>query len=296
MRIVGPVLIFGCAMLMGICASSCNDDAQTNPVQSGNTIMVEGRTTEIQSVFAGSYNGYKTITLLPNEETDGDYVQVMVSPALLNQSFYVMTEQQDFTIISRLEDLEFTIAPKVTGNVKAGECRYDIDGEKAALTMDITLENGRRMTVHATGEATQETDLNEYIAANGIQTHTGTAFIESFPESARLYFTPDRIPVSDELWKTNYFVMFQFVHSLADGSVRDVTALEYDELFFLEYWDNRHGIHKKITTDGLDGATGTLCVKQHAESDDSYNVELHFRFGDGTRVDLKFNNQLERFK
>lgn len=274
-------------------------EPEPDPAQPDNTIVLGEQTIAIQSIFTGNFNGYKTITLTPAKGVttleeiqlnDYDYFQVIVTPALLNKSFDVMTETEEFTIISLFDDPEFTIAPEVNDGITAGTCQYTIEDSKATLIVDITLEDGRQMSVRASCEVTPEPEMSEYISINDLKKPVRAAFYEIDPDgSVALFFSPGEIETFDELETTIYYISLMLDGALLDGTQRDIASLSED--FALFYVDNASGDMKAVETGNLEGATGTFSVKQDSEFEEIFTIELHFVLGDGTKIDLKYDDE-----
>ncbi len=222
-------------------------------------------------------------------ENDYDCFQVSVGPELLNESFDVMTETREFEIISMFEDPEFWIEPGSAEGIASGTCLFNIEGMQASLSVDIVLEDGRKVTAVGSCAIAPEPEMTEFIALNGVKKPVGTAFYELGDETVRLYFTPGEVESFDELPTTDYHLMLEIDPVLLDGTEHDIAAVQ-NEYFMIEYLNYLQESEITIGTGELDGASGTFSVRQDEEFEEAFTVEVHIAFGDGTKLDLKFDD------
>lgn len=253
---------------------------------------------EMKSVFVESVGDYKIMNMTPAEgvtsfeqimDNDYDCFQVTLAPELLNTSFDVITEVGDFEIISMFQDSEVMIESGSAEGVESGTCLFSIEGTTATISVNLVLEDGSTLSAEGSCEVEPEQEPTEYIAVNGTKKAVGAAFIELGLNSYILYFTPDQIDYFSQLPETEYAFALEFGFDLADGIRRDITALT-NEPFSFEYTNFAEETDARIATGELNGATGTLSVKQNDEQEEIFTIELHLVLTDGTKFDLKFDD------
>lgn len=131
---------------------------EPDPVVKDDTITIDGEEIPILSAFVYEYAGFWVFTVSPVEGADSidwieknkvDNLQMLVLPPLLNKSIDFMTEKGIFTLLAKLGEISIEATTRYRDDLQEGTCEFGIDGTHATLKIDMTLSDGREISVRS---------------------------------------------------------------------------------------------------------------------------------------------------
>lgn len=284
------------AILRGNFAASLASDVPKN------RIFFDGKFIEMKSAFAKTETpGTEVFTMTPAEgvtsfdritENDCDYFRISVAPLLLKKRFDIRQENAKFGIRCKLGATELEIGNYATRGVRSGTCLFDIEGTRTKITVNLLLEDGRKLFAEGTCLNAPEPAPADYMAVYDHKVPVGTVFYEVFDDAIRWSFLPNRIDFFWETLWTDYQFDFTCSTSLADGKEYDMKEIDEDRL-----WNGDRFFFTYVANDGIsnigpgeeDGTSGTFRVKWDSGSENAATVEFHFVANDGKKFDLNFD-------
>lgn len=271
-----------------------------------NRLFFDQHTLEIKSAFAKTLApSIKVFTMTPEEgittfdritENNYDYFQLSVTPPLLNKKFDIMHETEMFTIFCKLGDTELNIGNNAIKGVKSGTCYFDNEGSRTKVSVNLVLDDGRKLFAEGSCVPEPEPEPDHYMAVYDHKVPVATVFYKIFQDAIQWSFLPNRIDFFWETIWTDYQFDFKCSRSLADGKEYDMKEIDEDRLwngdnFTFIYVDRKSGdgILSISPEKGQDETNGTFRVKWDSRSENAAAVEFHFVRDNGEKFDLNFD-------
>lgn len=275
------------------------DPVPPMPDLNENTILLDGREIAIRSAFAAEYADYATFTVSPAEGITSleqiaaggvEYLQLIVLPSLLNQTFDPLTEQTTFSIISTLDGAEFEVGAGATEALELGRCTFNLNDLDADILLHLSLADGTVLSVRAAGKMAAPMPQNEnYITRDGVKKPLRAAFFDQEDDMVMLWFTPGGIEWFEDITVTSYFATLLFTMDALNGNT--INLGDSDRTFQIYLTDNSTEETKVISSDDLGGATGSFRIGWDEETETFFDVELNVTFGDGSTLEIDFDGE-----
>lgn len=208
-----------------------------------------------------------------------EYFYGAVSPLLLDVEFDIMSEQRLFTMVSTLAGASLeTVAPEFLDEVSAGKCLINKNGNIFTLKAELTLIDGTTLAVHI--EAEEHFVVNENKIWRGKEEKPlRAAFYQTEGGTTGLYFTPGGIDYFEELEIATWYLYLVLDDELISGDVVSLSGLN-GKSFIFGMMDNHSGENVEISTDDLQGATGSFRVLKGEEG--HYTAEVNITIANTT--------------
>lgn len=264
-----------------------NPPVENPPVeQSVNSYVLDGEEYALQSVALTNLGEYLCIVASTDEGVvafddffvDHDYIYIAISPLLEGESFNLMEEQRLYTVMSTLPSAAIEeLTPSNTSSISMGDCLFAYDGIKASVSLNLTLADGRVLSVRL--EAEQNIVVNSnVIVRNGEEKPVRTAFHRAAEGKTSLYFTPAGVDYyADMVELATWYIFLELDDSLCDGRVYNLADVE--GVFCAGLRDNvDSSLNIDISSQNLGGASGSFMVRRES-GEREYTVVLDIVWG-----------------
>ena len=250
-----------------------------------NSYSISGEATKLHSVAVDMVgdNIYVVATPAPNLTTaeaifaSEEYIFVAVNPLLVGVQFDLKTESQLYTIMSTLSGAPLKeVTPDNNGEVLAGMAQLSYEGGVVDVKADITLKNGKVLSLHLSAE--KSIVVNENVIARGDeQKPLRAAFYDEGDYATTLYFTPAGLEHFGEIEDASWYIYLGVSNQLIDGATHLLDEMGGTSMFEFGVIDNMYSSKSvEIMAGYLRGATGDFTITKSAEAryTATINIEL----------------------
>ena len=179
-----------------------------------NSYRLDDETYTFQSVAVSNLGENIAIAATPSKDVNDfqsifeqeEYFYVAVSPLLNGSEFDLMTETGLYTVISTLEGAYLeTVAPSMTEEIQEGKCSFNYAGNKAVVTISITLADGAKLEVSMSAEEAGIIVNENIFSIDGNDKPVRTAFYQREDGMTAIYLTPAGIDFFEDLEIVTYY-------------------------------------------------------------------------------------------
>lgn len=210
--------------------------------------------------------------------SSSSYFYGAVSPLLVGTEFDITTESTIFTLISSLTGATIeTAAPGMTEELTAGKACLNIEGDVATLTAGLILADGTTLAVNISTKASEDIEINENVIMRGSERKPIRAsFYMNEGGMTYLYLTSAGIDYAEELDIAVWYMYIMLGDELLTGRTIDLSSdLITNDNFILGVMDNSDSSQAwAITKADLQGATGSILVKENSEGNYSIIIDI----------------------